>query len=61
MEQAFTLIAEIEGNISGMAMPKLVYDIPCGGGKKIIHPNNFTKKNNKLHIMNFEGKTFACK
>jgi lysine 2,3-aminomutase len=46
----------LQGNISGLAIPKLILDLPNGGGKIPLYPNYFVRQEgNVLTYKNFKG------
>ncbi len=60
IEQALNIMKKLRGDISGLCLPTFAFDLPNGGGKVVLEPNNIVnKKENVYRIENFEGKVFT--
>ena len=59
VEKGLDIIKDLQGHISGMAVPYFVIDAPGGGGKVRLLPNMVLEHNEKeLIIKNYEGKVY---
>lgn len=59
VETGIRIIHDLQGFISGFAVPKFVIDAPGGGGKVPICYNYVKEHNSKEYVLeNFEGKTY---
>lgn len=60
VECGLNIMKELQGRISGMAIPKFVIDLPGGGGKVPILPRDFLMEINEEEVIlkNFEDKIF---
>ena len=53
------IIESLRGHTTGYAIPQFVIDAPEGGGKIPLNPNYLEGvEAGKLHLRNFEGKSF---
>lgn len=53
------IIRELQGRISGLAMPTFAVDAPGGGGKISLLPNSqFRREGNEIVLTNYEGKEY---
>ena len=60
IEKSLDITRKLRGNISGLCMPFYAFDLPNGGGKIILEPQNILeRKKNIYRIKNFEGKEFV--
>lgn len=58
-KKAYEIINKLDANLGGLAVPKLMIDLPDGGGKIEIAPNmvvNFSE--NGVILKNYDGKIF---
>ena len=59
VEKGLQLIRELQGRISGLAMPTFAIDAPGGGGKISLLPNSqFRREGNEIVLTNYEGKEY---
>ncbi len=60
IERGIALMRELQGNLTGIAIPKYVLDIPGGQGKiPLQYPFAVSEGLGAYHVENFEGKTFT--
>ena len=59
VEKGLQIIRELQGCISGLAMPHFAIDAPGGGGKISLLPNSvFRREENEIVLTNYEGKEY---
>ncbi|NOU37024.1 MAG: KamA family radical SAM protein [Kiritimatiellaceae bacterium] len=59
VEQGLQIIRELQGRISGLAMPTFAIDAPGGGGKISLLPNSqFRREGNEIVLTNYQGKEY---
>ena len=59
VEKGLQIISELQGRISGLAMPTFAIDAPGGGGKISLLPNSqFRRDGNEIVLTNYEGKEY---
>ncbi len=59
VEKGLQIIRELQGRISGLAMPHFAIDAPGGGGKISLLPNSvFRREENEIVLINYEGKEY---
>ncbi len=59
IQKSLNIMKKLRGNISGLCMPVYAFDLPNGGGKIVLEPQNITNKEKNIYkIKNFEGKEF---
>jgi len=59
VEKGLQIIRELQGRISGLAMPHFAIDAPGGGGKISLLPNSqFRREENEIVLTNYEGKEY---
>ncbi|MFA6173275.1 MAG: KamA family radical SAM protein [Kiritimatiellales bacterium] len=59
VEKGLQIISELQGRISGLAMPTFAIDAPGGGGKISLLPNSqFRREGNEIVLTNHEGKEY---
>ncbi|MFA7369255.1 MAG: KamA family radical SAM protein [Kiritimatiellales bacterium] len=59
VEKGLQIISELQGRISGLAMPVFAIDAPGGGGKISFLPNSqFRREGNEIVLTNYEGKEY---
>ena len=59
VEKGLQIIRELQGLISGLAMPTFAIDAPGGGGKISLLPNSqFRREGNEIVLTNYEGKEY---
>lgn len=59
VEKGLQLISELQGRVSGLALPVFALDAPGGGGKIPLLPNSrFHREGNEIVLTNYEGKEY---
>ena len=59
VEKGLQIIRELQGRISGLAMPTFAIDAPGGGGKISLLPNSpFHRDGSEIVLTNYEGKEY---
>lgn len=59
IEKSLDIMRKLRGNISGLCMPVYAFDLPNGGGKIVLEPQNILEVEKNIYkIKNFEGKEF---
>ncbi len=59
VEKGLQIIRELQGRISGLAMPTFAIDAPGGGGKISLLPNSqFRREGNEIVLTNYHGKEY---
>ncbi|MEE8398670.1 MAG: KamA family radical SAM protein [Desulfobacterales bacterium] len=59
LDRGLEIIKALEGHTSGISVPRLMIDLPGGGGKIPLTPAYIERKDKKnWSIRNFEGKVF---
>jgi len=59
LEQSLKIIDQLQGWTSGLAVPKLIVDLPGGGGKVHIAPEKIIKdKSGHISFKNYRGNMF---
>ena len=59
IQKALNIMKKLRGKISGLCMPVYAFDLPNGGGKVVIEPQNIMERNKNIYkIRNFEGGEF---
>jgi lysine 2,3-aminomutase len=59
VEKGLQIIRELQGRISGLAMPHFAIDAPGGGGKITLLPNTpVRREGNEIVLTNYEGKEY---
>ena len=59
VEKGLQIIRELQGRISGLAMPTFAIDSPGGGGKISLLPNSqFRRDGGEIVLTNYEGKEY---
>ncbi|MEI8206990.1 MAG: hypothetical protein WCG03_08955, partial [Kiritimatiellales bacterium] len=59
VEKGLQIMRELQGRISGLAMPTFAIDAPGGGGKISMLPNSkFRRDGNEIVLTNYEGKEY---
>jgi len=59
LDKGIEIIADLQGHISGLGIPRFMIDLPDGGGKIPITPDYIKEvKGDKLIIKNYLGKEF---
>ena len=59
VEKGLQLMLELQGRVSGLALPHFCIDAPGGGGKISLLPNSsFHRDGNEIVLTNYEGKEY---
>ena len=59
VEKGLQIMRELQGRISGLAMPTFAIDAPGGGGKISLLPDSqFRRDGNEIVLTNYEGKEY---
>jgi lysine 2,3-aminomutase len=60
IEKGLSLMHRLQGQLSGMAMPRFMIDLPGGGGKIELLPDHIIQKQaNCWEVVNFNGQRFT--
>ncbi len=60
LNKGMEIMAGLQGNISGIGVPRFVIDLPCGGGKIPVLPDYIKAiKGNQIIIRNYKGIEFS--
>lgn len=60
VEKGLSLMRRLQGNVSGMALPRFMIDLPGGGGKIELLPNHIIQKQADCwEVVNFDGRRFT--
>jgi lysine 2,3-aminomutase len=59
VEKGLQIIRELQGRVSGLALPTFAIDAPGGGGKISLLPNTpVRREGNEIVLTNYEGKEY---
>ena len=59
VEKGLQIIRELQGRVSGLALPTFAIDAPGGGGKISLLPNTpIRREGNEIVLTNYEGKEY---
>ncbi len=59
IQKSLDIMRKLRGNISGLCLPVYAFDLPRGGGKIVLEPQNILDKEKNIYkIKNFEEKEF---
>ena len=59
VQAGLDLMRELQGRVSGLALPNFCIDAPGGGGKIVLHPDTVLKRNDdSLLLIGANGKTY---
>jgi lysine 2,3-aminomutase len=59
VEKGLQIIRELQGRISGLALPTFAIDAPGGGGKiSLLSNSQFRRDGNEIVLTNYEGKEY---
>lgn len=59
VQKGLDLMKELQGRMSGLALPNYCIDAPGGGGKIILHPDTVLKRDgNEIVLTNYQGKEY---
>lgn len=60
IEKGLALMRRLQGHLSGMAMPRFMLDLPGGGGKIELLPDDIIQKlAHGWEVVNFDGRRFT--
>jgi len=59
VDEGLAIMKKLQGNISGMAIPKYVIDAPSGGGKIPILPDYYSINGDKVILKNYLDKEYV--
>jgi lysine 2,3-aminomutase len=60
VEKGLSLVRRLQGHLSGMAIPRYMIDLPGGGGKIELLPDDIIqKKAHHWEVVNFNGRRFS--
>lgn len=59
VQKGLDLMHELQGRVSGLALPNVCIDAPGGGGKIVLHPDTVLRREGReIVLKNFEGKDY---
>ncbi len=59
VQKGLDLMKELQGRVSGLALPNFCIDSPGGGGKIILHPDTVLRRDgNEILLTNYKGKEY---
>lgn len=59
VEKGLQIIRELQGRVSGLALPTFAIDAPGGGGKiSLLSNSQFRRDGNEIVLTNYEGKEY---
>lgn len=59
VQKGLDLMKELQGRVSGLALPNLCIDAPGGGGKIILHPDTVLRRGGTdIFLTNYQGKEY---
>ncbi len=59
VQQGLDLMKELQGRVSGLALPNFCIDAPGGGGKIVLHPDTVLRRDGAdILLTNYEGRAF---
>lgn len=59
LQRALTIYGELQGHLSGMALPRMMLDLPGGGGKIPLSPSyRLQQCGDRILFRNFQGNLF---
>ncbi len=59
VQKGLDLMSELQGRVSGLALPNFCIDAPGGGGKINIQPNTTLRRDgNDVLLINYDGKEY---
>jgi len=59
VQKGLDLMKELQGRVSGLALPNFCIDAPGGGGKITLHPDTVLRRDgDEIVLTNFEGKEY---
>ncbi len=59
VQQGLEIMRELQGRVSGLALPNFCIDAPGGGGKIILHPDAVLRRDgDEIVFINYQGKEY---
>lgn len=59
VQKGLDLMKELQGRVSGLALPNFCIDAPGGGGKIILHPDTVLRRDgDDIILTNYQGKEY---
>jgi lysine 2,3-aminomutase len=59
VQRGLDLMKELQGRMSGLALPNFCIDAPGGGGKIVLHPDTVLRRDGgDILLTNYEGKEY---
>jgi lysine 2,3-aminomutase len=59
VQKGLDLMKELQGRVSGLALPNFCIDAPGGGGKIILHPDTVLRRDGSdILLTNYQGKEY---
>lgn len=59
VQKGLNLMKELQGCVSGLALPNFCIDAPGGGGKIVLHPDTVLRRAGRdILLTNYEGKEY---
>jgi lysine 2,3-aminomutase len=59
VQRGLDLMKELQGRVSGLALPNFCIDAPGGGGKIVLHPDTVLRRDGKdILLTNYQGKEY---
>lgn len=59
VQRGLDLMKELQGRVSGLALPNFCIDAPGGGGKIILHPDTVLRRDGgDILLTNYQGKEY---
>jgi lysine 2,3-aminomutase len=59
IQKGLDLMKELQGRVSGLALPNFCIDAPGGGGKIILHPDTVLRRDgDEIVLTNYRGKEY---
>ena len=58
LARGLQIMGALRGHISGLCMPQYMVDLPAGGGKVPLLPDDWRRQEGHVEVMNYEGRLF---
>ena len=59
VQRGLDLMKELQGRVSGLALPNFCIDAPGGGGKIVLHPDTvLCRDDDEIVLTNYQGKEY---
>lgn len=59
VQKGLDLMKELQGRVSGLALPNFCIDAPGGGGKIVLHPDTVLRREgSEIVLTNYQGKEY---